>query len=169
MTRFFVGRTQRLRLGALALIAAIVLPAVWYLGSPLVINHTVEEAAPPGVVFATNQAIVTRSGQFGVIDVIHKGTGRAFLGTLPDGRHILRFERFRVTNGPTLYVYLSGHRAPRTPQQLHAGGAYEVAPLKGNIGNQNYLVPARVDIARFKSAVIYCKQFHVIFSTATLT
>src|SRR5919202_2268160 len=155
MTRFFVGRTQRLRLGALALIAAIVLPAVCYLGSPLVINHTVEEAAPPGVVFATNQAIVTRSGQFGVIDVIHKGTGRAFLGTLPDGRHILRFERFGVTNGPTLYVYLSEHRAPRAPEQLHACGAYEVAPLKGNIGNQNSHVPPRVDITRFKSAVIY--------------
>jgi Electron transfer DM13 len=47
-------------------------------------------------------------------------------------------------------------------------GFIELGTLKGNLGAQNYPIPAGEDIARFKSAVIYCKAFHVVFATATL-
>ena len=41
--------------------------------------------------------------------------------------------------------------------------------LKGNIGNQNYEIPAEVDLSEYKSVVIYCVPFHVVFATATLS
>jgi len=64
-----------------------------------------------------------------------------------------------VTNGPDLYVYLSTEPAPTSSAQLHQGGELEVARLKGNVGSQNYDLPADVDLSRFRSVVIHCKQF----------
>ncbi len=115
------------------------------------------------------QPALLASGKFGAVDGVHKGQGSARVFRLSDGQRILRLEEFKVTNGPDLYVYLSGHAAPRNSGQLHEGGALEVGRLKGNIGNQNYALPADVDLSKFKSVVIYCKQFSVIFSTAELS
>ncbi len=47
-------------------------------------------------------------------------------------------------------------------------GAFEVAQLKGNIGGQNYLLPADLDLSTLKSVVIYCRRFTRVFSTAGL-
>ncbi len=146
----------RRRLSLLAAPAVLGLVAVWYLGSP-----TASGAQSPGPVFLA-------TGQFGVIDGLHRGEGKALIVMLPDGQRFLRFEDFKVTNGPDLYVYLSGHAAPRDKVQLHQGAAFEVGRLKGNIGDQNYALPAEVDLSKFKSVAIYCKRFSVIFSTAEL-
>jgi len=108
------------------------------------------------------------SGTFGVVDAIHKGSGQATIYRLPDGTLVLRLEGFAVTNGPDLFVYLSGHRAPRTSGELHAQGDREIAVLKGNVGNQTYALPADLDPAAYRSVVIYCKRFTTVFSTATL-
>jgi hypothetical protein len=116
---------------------------------------------------ADSEPVALSSGQFGEIDTIHKGEGKATIFKLPDGQRVLRFEGFKVTNGPDLYVYLSGHAAPRNSEQVHQNGV-ELAQLKGNIGDQNYVLPADLDLATIKSAVIYCKQFSVVFSTAEL-
>ncbi len=122
----------------------------------------------PGAVIAQAQPTVLATGSFQGADAVHRGEGKALLVRLPDGQRFLRFEQFRVTNGPDLYVYLSGHPAPRNRAQLHEGAAHEVAVLKGNVGNQNYALPADLDLSKFKSAVIYCKRFSVIFATAEL-
>ncbi len=116
----------------------------------------------------SNQPVTLATGQWTGADNFHTGSGKALLIRLPDGQRFLRFEEFKVTNGPDLYVYLSGHPAPRNTAQLHEGAAFEVGVLKGNVGNQNYALPADLDLSRFKSAVIYCKRFSVIFATAEL-
>ncbi|HYY87998.1 MAG TPA: DM13 domain-containing protein, partial [Chloroflexota bacterium] len=114
-----------------ALVAVVaLLPLAWYLGSPLFLNQAVNEQAPATVAASR----VLGKGQFGVVDAIHRGEGTARLLELSDGQRVLRLEDFRVTNGPDLYVYLSAHPAPRMSADLHQAGAFEVAPLKGNIG-----------------------------------
>ncbi len=222
MTHFWKSISLPLRLAILAVLAAIVLPVAWYLGSPLFINQVVNEPFPAAVAPAQNQPaaapaqpadaiasipapaadqpaampaqladvttstavpavdqpaaavpqitepIALSSGQFGVVDRIHQGEGSATLFKLPDGQRVLRFEQFNVTNGPDLYVYLSGHAAPRDSSQLHEGVAFEVGRLKGNIGDQNYELPGDLDLSQFKSVVIYCRRFSVVFSTAAL-
>jgi hypothetical protein len=155
-------------LGAVALAA----PVAWYLGSPLFIDATVDEAFPSGstanALSEPAGATPLSRGEFGVVDAIHRGEGSASVFRLSNGQHIMRFDAFRVTNGPDLFVYLSGHPAPRTRDQLHDGADLELGRLKGNVGNQNYDLPAGVDVSRFKSVVVYCKQFSVVFSTAEL-
>lgn len=40
--------------------------------------------------------------------------------------------------------------------------------LKGNIGNQNYAVPAAIDLEKYQSAMIWCQRFSVGFGVAPI-
>ena len=152
--------------GAGVLMIVVLAPLAWYLLSPLFIDRRVQE--DPAIASAAAAGTVIARGTFGEVDAIHKGEGQAVLTRSSDGRYSLQFEGFRVTNGPDLYVYLSGHPAPRSSAQLHEIADLEVATLKGNVGDQMYELPADFDPARFKSAVVYCKRFTTVFSTAEL-
>jgi hypothetical protein len=44
----------------------------------------------------------------------------------------------------------------------------DLGKLKGNKGNQNYTLPADLDLSRYRSAVIWCKRFAVGFGVAPL-
>ena len=101
-------------------------------------------------------------------DSIHKGSGTAIIYRGPDGSLLLRLENFSVTNGPDLHVYLSPHPNPGRGGQVRTAGYVDLGELKGNRGNQNYPIPAGVDIDIQQSVVIYCVPFSVVFSVAML-
>ena len=143
-----------------ALGAAAGLPVAWYLASPLVINRIVAEE------FTSSGGELAR-GTFTDADGFHKGSGTARVVSASDGAE-LRFEAFQVTNGPDLYVYLAVHPRPRSRAEVDEGFV-SLGRLKGNVGPQAYPIPPGTDLARFRSAVIYCRAFHVVFSTATLS
>ena len=108
------------------------------------------------------------SGAFKDADDIHKGSGDALLYRLADGSHLLRFENFRTTNGPDLVVYLAAHDAPARAGDVTDTGFLSLGKLKGNVGNQNYRIPANIDVGAYRSAVIWCELFGVLFSPAPL-
>lgn len=112
---------------------------------------------------------VVATGQFVDADGIHKGTGTANLYALPDASWVLRFEDFRTTNGPALVVYLARHPSPESASDVTDGGFLRLGELKGNVGNQNYVIPTGTDISEYHSVVIWCELFGVLFSPATLT
>lgn len=110
--------------------------------------------------------VVAAQGQFIDADSFHKGSGSATIFQQGDQR-VLRFEDFSATNGPDLHVILAKNPAPTSHADL--GPDYiDLGQLKGNIGNQNYEIPADLDISAYQSVVIYCMPFHVVFATATL-
>ena len=117
---------------------------------------------PPGV------AVKLKVGEFMDQDSIHRGSGTAIIYRGPDGSLLLRLENFSVTNGPDLHVYLSPHHNPDRGGQVRAAGYVDLGELKGNRGNQNYAIPAGVDIGIQQSVVIYCVPFSVVFSVAML-
>lgn len=104
-------------------------------------------------------------GSFNFIDAVHNGEGTATVYQLADGSRVLRFEDFRVTNGPQLHVILS-RNAPDSIFGDIGEDYVDLGPLSGNVGNQNYVIPDDVNLDEFQSVVIYCVPFHVIFSTA---
>jgi hypothetical protein len=80
---------------------------------------------------------------------------------------VLRLEEFDVTNGPDLHVILSKNPAPTN--RVEVGNEYvDLGQLKGNQGNQNYVIPDYIDLLQYQSVVIYCVPFHVVFAIATL-
>jgi hypothetical protein len=112
-------------------------------------------------------ATVLKLGTFVDADNFHKGSGIATIFELSDGSQVLRFEEFTVTNGPDLHVYLATGNAPTGRDDL--GEFLDLGELKGNVGDQNYEIPAGMDLTAYQSIVIYCVPFHVVFSIATLS
>jgi hypothetical protein len=106
------------------------------------------------------------TGQFRDADSSHRGSGTATIYELEEGSRILRFEDFEVTNGPDLHVYLVP--ADNTADEVSVEGYVDLGELKGNIGDQNYEIPPDTDISEFKSVVIWCEPFAVVFSVASL-
>ncbi len=109
-----------------------------------------------------------KRGDFRDADSFHRGSGQATIFTTPDGGHLLRLENLDVTNGPALHVFLSPHQDPTSPEDVKLEGYVDLGGLKGNRGNQNYPIPAGLDVSVFNSVVIYCKPFSVVFSVAPL-
>lgn len=124
-------------------------------------GQTMDEAMPAG------EPVVLARGTFSYMDAVHNGEGTATIYELPDGQRVVRFENFRVTNGPDLHVLLS----PEVPDAIFAdiGDAVELGALKGNVGSQNYEIPAEVNLDDYASVIIFCQPFRVVFSTAALT
>ena len=108
------------------------------------------------------------AGNFKDADAFHRGSGQARIFSAPGGGHLLRLENLDVTNGPALHVILSPHPDPTRGNEVKLPGYTDLGPLKGNRGNQNYVIPDGVDISAIQSVVIYCKPFSVVFSVATL-
>ncbi len=117
---------------------------------------------------AMSVATQFKSGSFVDGDAFHQGEGRATIYQLEDGSHVLRFEDFRVTNGPALFVLVSSHPNPGGRSDLSDAGYTELARLKGNVGNQNYVLPDDLSPDDVNSVIIYCKPFRVVFSVAAL-
>lgn len=106
---------------------------------------------------------VVATGSFQDADDFHRGSGQATIYQQGDTR-ILRFEEFSVTNGPDLHVLLVENIDATSAAEM--GAFVDLGALKGNIGNQNYEIPADVDQSQYRGVMIYCQPFHVVFATA---
>jgi hypothetical protein len=93
-----------------------------------------------------------------------RAEGKATVYRLEDGRQFLRLEDFSSTNGPDLFVTFHTGANPEQDK----GEYFQIAALKGNKGNQNYDLPADIDVGRYKSVVIWCRSFNIVFGYATL-
>jgi hypothetical protein len=94
-------------------------------------------------------------------------SGKAAIFQLEDGSQVLRLEDFATTNGPDLFVVLSGSANPDA-EGVKTGAFLELARLKGNQGNQNYELPADIDLSQYKSVAVWCRAFNIVFGYAAL-
>jgi len=147
----------------LVLIVAI---ALWAAFRPerLFVNEKVNEAMPAG--YANVSQSVLSSGSFH--SVAHGSKGTATIYQLADGKRILRFTNFETSNGPDVRVYLVAANDARDSETVKRAGFLELGSLKGNIGDQNYDIPADADLAKYRAVTIWCKRFSVNFGTAPL-
>ena len=97
----------------------------------------------------------------------HPSSGTA--AVLTDGTQtFLRFDDdFATDNGPDLNVYLSAARPNDSVGDL-GSDFIDLGDMKGNIGAQNYEVPAGTDLDRYRTVVIWCVRFSVAFGAAEL-
>jgi hypothetical protein len=126
------------------------------------------EAASPGVADPTPSGpIELATGSF-VSRNRYTVTGTATTYQLDDGERVLRLEDFDSTNGPDLFVYLTVAGAADDDAALDADFV-DLGALTGNIGDQNYVVPADVDLDLYDSVVIWCRRFTTSFGVADLS
>ncbi|RBW70700.1 DM13 domain-containing protein [Bacillus taeanensis] len=155
----------------------------WWLVSPLFIDKKVNEALPSSSEESGEKEMLGEmmedesteskmsdemnqemnkqfTGQFEDADQKHSVSGKVI--TVMDGDDIyLRFEDFEATNGPDLHVFLA-KPGQKTSEGIHLG------ELKGNIGDQNYILPVNADLIEYSKVIIWCKSFDVDFGYALL-
>ena len=105
-----------------------------------------------------------KSGEFTSIE--HDTSGRALIASLPDGSRVLRFEGLASVDGPDLKVVLTS--ATGDLSGIRDANYVVVGDLKATHGNQNYVLPADVNLDDVKSVVIWCDRFSVAFGAAEL-
>lgn len=145
-------------------IVLIVGGGAWYAFRPerLFINQKVNEQFPTASAASSKLA----SGQFH--SGAHETKGTAAVFQLADGKKTLRLSDFATSNGPDLHVYLVAAADAKDSDTVKNAGFVDLGSLKGNIGDQNYDVPANVDLAKYRAATIWCARFNVNFGTAPL-
>ena len=97
-------------------------------------------------------------------DPIHYGKGR--LTVYQDLVHL--DGDFEVGPGPKFHVYLVPETNVIPSTNVARTMFVDLGRLKAFKGSQNYAVPAGVDLAKYGSVVVWCEQFGVLISPATL-
>ncbi len=184
MRAIWFGRSPAWR-GAAIIAAIAIAAAAWYLGSPLFIRTTLNEALPSVTPAATAAAtagqpgsaplqtiaapsavvgpIVVMQGELQFVDNAHNGKGPVRIVKVGDQR-ILRFENVAITNAPDVHVYLSRETGGKWAEST----SLYLGALKATNGSFNYDIPASADLSAYKSVVVWCRAFAVLVTWADL-
>jgi hypothetical protein len=152
---------------------------LWFRPDRLFTDREVNEALPgaaaapgageadEGPAPADPETSTLAEGQF--ISLEHETRGTARVVETAGGRRFLRLEGFETSDGPDLLVYLSAKVPAGTGDWYGYDRDFvDLGELKGNVGNQNYEIPQAVDLARYGTAVVWCRRFEVGFAAAVL-
>jgi hypothetical protein len=150
------------------------------------VDQTVNEPAPPAVTALTaptrSAGPVGPVGPTGPVGPVvlaqgtlvsheHATTGAVRIVLAADGIRYLRLDDLDTSNGPQLEVWLTDATVLTGTAGWYVfddGRHVSLGPLKGNKGNQNYPIPADLDLAGYRSVSIWCARFHVSFGAAEL-
>ena len=146
----------------MVVVALVASAGIWAI-SPYFTNSIIDEALPTAGAESPmiKEEMTSILGKFmGVGDGIHDAQGDVMVLTLEDDSRYLRFENFKATNGPDLYVYLA--------TDDKASDFVNLGQLKANMGNQNYEIPSDVDLSNYNKVLIWCKAFSVLFGSSEL-
>lgn len=144
----------------------------WYLFRPelLFVNKRVSESltaqVTPGSPSSAAPAALL-AGSFH--SVAHETRGTATVHRRADGTRVLRLTEFATSNGPDVRVYLIAAADAADDETVKKAGFVELGKLKGNEGDQNYDIPAGLDLNQYRAVTIWCRRFGVNFATAPLT
>lgn len=118
-------------------------------------------AAPSRTTIATGELVSHEHETHGTVQVFELG----------DGSRVLRLEGLDTSDGPDLHVWLTDAPVIEGEDGWHVfddGVHVDLGPLKGNKGDQNYPVPAEVDLTVLHSVSVWCVRFSVSFGAAEL-
>jgi hypothetical protein len=101
----------------------------------------------------------------------HETSGSVLVLELADGSRILRLEDLETSDGPDVHVWLSDAEVEDSQDGWFVfddGEYHDLGEIKGNRGNQNYVLPADLDLEQFQSVSLWCDRFNVSFGAAEL-
>ena len=101
-------------------------------------------------------------------DSFHTASGDVKVYRLEDGALVLRLEDIEVKNGPDLNVIVTPSPTVAGRGDVRVEGHLDLGDLKGNIGSQNYDLPAGYALPDEFSVVVFCVPFQVVFGSAEM-
>ncbi|WP_405655901.1 DM13 domain-containing protein [Streptomyces sp. RK9] len=165
-----------------ALFTGVVLAGVglyWFQPWKLWVDETVRDPFPvaasvpsPDAAGGTTDAGPEELATGKLISHEHATSGSVRVLRLADGTRVLRLTGLETSNGPALRVWLSDAEVKPGKDGWHVfddGRHVSLGELKGNKGDQNYPLPADVDLDDYRSVTIWCDRFDVSFGATELT
>ncbi len=138
----------------------IILGIAYYFLSPLFIVIEANDSLPTSTVNQKNNSeelMPLLAAPF--VPSAHEVSGRVAIYEI-NNQKILRFEDFNTVNGPDLFIYLA--------TDATATDFVNLGEIKATKGNVNYDLPVGVDLNKYDTVLVWCKQFKVLFSYAEL-
>jgi len=81
-----------------------------------------------------------------------------------NGQNVIQFnDDFKTKGGPDLKIYLSPHTVSDLDSGSVEGNSLKLSILKSNTGKQSYIIPADVNLSDYKSVVIHCEAYQVLW------
>ena len=126
-------------------------------------ENTTSTTLPPTTTTTPSAPAQVTTGAFYGIDHSAEGTATVYE---QDGTYVLRFEDDTdIQNGPDLFVWV-------LPSDDYEGGTppdyIDLGKIKGNVGGQNYALPADFDPDEDRFVLVWCDRFSVPFAAAPL-
>ena len=106
------------------------------------------------------------SGRFH--QVAHKGEGVAAILQLDNGQRVLRLTEFRTTENHELAILLISAPDAHENQTVLNSSVFVLGRLQQAAGNQEYSLPADLDLTHFGAVTIWNRKYQVNFTTAPL-
>lgn len=147
---------------ALTVVALIVFVLVYFQPQKAFIDDKVNDAVPEDA-----QPVIDEADAPEFISLAHDTSGHVMVLDDGTGNLILRLVDLDTSNGPDLKVYLSTN-TPDGGDDAFDDEFVNLGGLRGNVGSQNYDIPAGTDLAKYRSVVIWCDRFNVAFGAAEL-
>lgn len=115
-------------------------------------------AQSPGVVFS-GSFVKKEKSTTGTFEIVREGGQLALV--LSDG--------FKTKGAPDLQIYFSELDVELVDsERALERDAFKVADLSSRKGSQHYDLPADLDLSRFKSVLIHCLKYNLLFGAASL-
>ena len=148
----------------------LIVAIAWYLISPIWRVKIADDVSPVSsssggssmsAVIAEDhrQAQVHVLAEASFVPGAHAVEGKALL-IEQSGKHILRFENFDTINGPDLHIYLA--------TGLGGKPYVDLGPIRATHGNVNYELDDSIDLSTYRTVLVWCQPFGVLFSSASL-
>ena len=84
-------------------------------------------------------------------------------------QHVIKFsDDFKTKGGPDLKVFLSPQTIESVTGRTATNDSIMVSVLQQTSGAQEYVLPANIDISQFKSLLIHCEAYSVLWGGANL-
>lgn len=160
-------------------IAVVAAAIAWYAFRPelLFIDKSVSESFPSAAAMDSAPAssmdiTMPAAGPKKLATGMFKGYAHETEGNADifevDGKRVLRLTNFKTSNGPDVHVYLVAAKDAMDDDTVKKSEFIDLGPMKGNIGDQNYDIPANADLQKYAAVTIWCARFSVNFGTAPM-
>lgn len=111
----------------------------------------------------TDSAVIFESSWTGTAEEGPASGGMRIVSSA-EGGYTLEFSDVSITSGPALHVYLTPASDGRS-----VDGALDLGALHATSGSFTYAIPPGTDLALYRSAIVWCQEFSVLFAVAPLT
>ncbi len=85
-----------------------------------------------------------------------------------DRNYVVFKDNFKAKNGPDLKIFLSPMELSKVNGKTATKGSVLVAKLKSVKGGQKYPIPGDIDLSNYRSVLVHCEKYAVLWGGGML-